>query len=183
MSSSTISDLIEEAGRAHWCTTWHCTTCGVTPWRAGFQRLARTPQQLVAELEQLPLSAWYDLPEFGGAIYYCFSVLHHRELVDQVLNNWLHRLDGHYRIADAVTFYVVREGQSSEGMRDDWLGRSEAMAVESRDPSLLESLVYAYGTRLREHPELLRAAESARRGHAALDRALKRMAEVNPAGT
>jgi hypothetical protein len=57
------------------------------------------------------------------------------------------------------------------------------MAVESGDPSLLESLVYAYGTQLHEHPELLRAAETARRGHAPLGRALKRTAQINPPGT
>jgi hypothetical protein len=183
MSSSTISGLIEEASREHWCTKRYCTTCGATPWRSGLQRVAPTPRRLVSELEQLPLSAWYDLPEFGGAIYHCFSVLRNRELVDQVLNNWLSRLDGHYRIADAVTFYVIREGQSSERARDDWLRRSEAMAVESQDPSLLESLVYAYGAQLREHPDLFRAAENTRRGHAPLDRALKRTAEINPPGT
>jgi hypothetical protein len=134
---------------------------------------------LAGQLEHLPLSAWYGLPEFGGAIYHCFSVLHNRELVDQILDNWLSRLDGHYRVADAVTFYVVRDGQSSGRVHDAWLRRSEAMAVESRDPSLLESLVYACGAQLREHPDRLRAAESTRRGHAPLDRALKRTDEIS----
>jgi len=144
--------------------------------------MALDPARLAHELQQLPLAAWYDLPEFGGAIYHCFATLPSRALVDQVLGDWVSRLAGHYRIADAVTFYVVRDGQSSERLRDDWLRRSEAMALESRDPSLLESLVYAYGTDLHEHPELVRAAEIARRGHAPLDRALKHSAQINSQG-
>ena len=129
------------------------------------------------------MSAWYDLPEFGGAIYYCFSVLGNHTVVDRVLGNWIGRLAGHYRIADAVTFYVVREMQSSERLRRDWLSRSESMAIESRDPSLLESLLYAYSAQLQDHPALVSAAEAALRGHAPLDSALKRMAQINPPGT
>src|SRR5262245_1725273 len=119
MSSSAIADLIDEARRAQWCTKRDCTECGATPWRSRLDRLAADPQRFARELAQLPLSTWYDLPEFGGAIYYCFAALRKRELVDQVLIDWLSRLEGHYRIADAVTFYVIRDGRSSEQVRDE----------------------------------------------------------------
>jgi hypothetical protein len=183
MSSSTIADLIDEARREHWCTKRHCTTCGAGPWRAGVQRIAHTSAHLAQQLELLPLSAWYDLPEFGGAIYHSFSLLSGHDQVDRVLDNWLTRLAGHYRIADAVCFYVIRERQSSERLRHDWLARSEAMAIESRDPSLLETLVYSFEADVHEHTELLRVAESARRGYAPLDRALRRTAEIRAPGT
>ena len=147
------------------------------------QAIASTQGDLARELTLLPLSDWYDLPEFGGAIYFAFALLRDRSLVDQVLESWMARLTGHYRVADAVTFYVVREGRPSERVRVEWLRRAEEMALESGDPSLLESLVYAYLPSVSAHADLLRAAKANRRGHAALDRALRRIAEINSPGT
>jgi hypothetical protein len=180
MISSTIADVIEQARRDHWCTKRHCATCEPTSWCSAVQELAQRPERFARDLARLPVHAWYDLPELGGAIYHAFSVLPRRDLVDQVLQSWLTQLEGHVRIADAVTFYVIREGLSSERLRHEWLRRSESMAVETKDPSLLETLLYALGDEIVDHPQLLRAAELMRRGHAPLDRALKRVAESAP---
>src|SRR4051812_39174131 len=93
MTNSTLAGLIEEAAREHWCTRRYCTDCGAARWQLGLQTVASTPERLGSQLEQLPLSAWYDLPEFGGAIYHCFALIRSRELVDLVLRSWLSRLD------------------------------------------------------------------------------------------
>lgn len=88
-------------------------------------------------------------------------------------------LPGHYRIADAVVFQLVRADLPSEGVSRAWLRQAEEMALESGDPSLIETLVYAYGPHMSTHVELSRVANEQRRGHAPLDRALKRVAAMS----
>ena len=181
MSKSGLAALVEEASEQRWCTQRYCSTCGATPWRNGLRELAILPPDLAVELSQLPLWAWYGLSDIGGAIYYAFASLGSSMLSDRVLSHWLADLSGHIRIADAVSFYVVRGGLASPSMSEEWLRRSEAIAVESHDPSLLETLIYAYGAHVTTHVDLMRAAQRERRGYAPLNRALKRITEsVSP---
>jgi hypothetical protein len=177
-SSSKLAQLVAEARRNRWCTRRFATTCAATSWCAGLQAIG-TKRDLARELALLPLADWYDLPDFGGAIYHAFALLDDVNLVDEVLDSWIAFLPGHYRIADAIIFYVVREGLPSESVRVEWLRRAEEMALESGDASLIESLVYALGPNLGAHVDLLRAANRHRRGHAPLDRALTKFAEVD----
>ncbi|HEY4307650.1 MAG TPA: hypothetical protein VGM82_24460 [Gemmatimonadaceae bacterium] len=183
MSTSRLSQLIATAREERWCTKRLCTTCDASAWRAGLEAIANPPAELARELALLPLADWYDLPELNGAIFFAFRVLRDRELIDQVLNAWIAELPGHYRIADAVVFQLIRADLPSEGVSRAWLRRAEEMALESGDPSLIETLVYAFGPHFNGHVELVRIANEQRRGHAPLDRALKRVAAIGSQDT
>jgi len=81
---------------------------------------------------------------------------------------------------DAVLFYILREGRASASLADRWATLAEEMALETGDPSLLETLIYTRPERFENAGPLLTAARRARRGHAPLDRALKRLGQPIP---
>jgi hypothetical protein len=183
MTVNPLEELLSEAGRRKWCTRRFCTTCGATEFLNGLRRLVgQDGAPLANALAAMDLSAWYDIPDFGGALRLTFDALPWPFLVDDVVSAWLPRVDGHVRLIDAVLFHVVREGRLDDALGAQWLSVAESAAIESGDPSLLESLVYALRERMLERPELMRVAQKARRGHSPLHRAMAKLPSVDAAG-
>jgi hypothetical protein len=183
MSENPLEELLSEAGRRKWCTRRFCTTCGATEFLNGLRRMVGQDGALLADaLAAMDLSAWYDVPDFGGALRLTFDALPWPFLVDDVVSAWLPRVHGHVRVIDAVLFHLVREGRLDDQLRAQWIGVAESAAIESGDPSLLESLVYALRERMLEYPELMRVAQRARRGHSPLHRAMAKLPGIGGTG-
>jgi hypothetical protein len=149
-------------------------------WRDQFRDALRArglanPTAMVASLEHMTLSEWYRVQHVGGAIGIAFAMLADRTQVDAVLASWRSRITGHVRLIDSVVFHLVRRGLPSGSGADAWLGLARAEALRSRDPSLLETLVYALGTSVVSDPHLFDAAQAQRRGYSPLHRALDRV--------
>ena len=183
MISNGIEALLAEAGRRRWCTKRFCTTCGATEFRAALRSLAEGEGCALAEsMRAMELSAWYEVPDVGGAVGHVFDALLRSSLVDEVLRAWLPRVSDHPRLVDAVIFHVVRQGRGESGTRDSWLATAESVAVARADPSLLETLVYTLRAGVTERADLLRVAQLTRREYKPLDRALSRVATASPRG-
>src|SRR5258708_14327987 len=123
----------------------------------------------------MDLSAWYAVEDVGGAVGIAFSLLSPQPpLIASVLAAWQPRIAGHTRLIDAVMFHVVRRGIAPADAAVQWTAVARSEAIASRDPSLLETMVYALGSRVADDLALLAAAKEQRRGYAPLHRALSR---------
>jgi hypothetical protein len=173
-----IESALREAGAKHWCTKAMCSTCGATEFR---QRLAplfvRDATSLAESIGSMDLSVWYSVEHVGGAIALVFNQLSDPQAVDSVLGAWRSRIHGHTRIIDSVVFHLVRRRLPSAKESAAWLGIARDEALETLDPSLLETLAYALNTSMASDPDLLAAANRQRRGYSPLHRALIRVVD------
>ncbi len=171
-----IEQVLHEAGVRRWCTKPVCTTCGATQFREALCSSGLTsPLAMMKALEGMELSAWYDVDYPGGALNLAFKHLSNVQQVDRVLANWRMRIAGHVCVIDSVVFHIVRRGLSSPAEAEAWLSLARAEALASRDPSLLETLVYALGRNITSDTALFDVAKVKRRGYSPLQRALNRM--------
>ena len=181
MSANPLLDVLADVRRKRWCTKLTCTTCGAHEYRRALDGVAGPDgEHLARAMAELDLAAWYDVEDVGGALGLAFASLRARRHVDHVLAAWLPRLQGHIRIADAVLFHVVRPGSTSTDLAHQWLEAAETMALETGDPSLLESLLYTQGGRIRANTILWERIQIARRGYAPLDRAAAKLGQRVP---
>lgn len=170
-----LEATLGEAGRHRWCTKQVCTTCGAGEFRASIAAAQTSLGSLAEALGTMDLSAWYAVEDLGGAIAIVFAPLISRSLIDGVLTAWRVRIAGHVRLLDAVVFHLVRGSRVSPTEAERWLALARAEALATKDPSLLESLVYTLGPRIVTDTPLLHAAVGRRRGYAPLHRAIKRV--------
>ena len=167
--------LVADSRQRGLCTRPWCTTCAATEFR---EALRRDRAGLAADLASLPLADLEVTPDWGDPLRLALDELGSAELMDHVLQAWLPHLDDHVRLADLVVFYYVRRGALFAPMSVDtlqeWLGRSIDVANQSRDSSLVESLIYTLGGQIKEHPELVELVKELQPGSRAIALALER---------
>lgn len=105
------------------------------------------------------LSMWYSINEFESVLRHLLLKLPSRAR-DAVLHAWLPKIDGHLRIADVIVFQIIRNGYASSTLADLWIYRAIKMAMETEDPSLVESLLYTLGDRSSEQADFVKIAIS-----------------------
>ena len=172
-----LADLLLRAALGRWCTDASGDHCDPAEFRRELHAIAGDDGRPLADaLCALDLSAWYDLPHFRGALRLTMEALRSPAQIDAVLRAWLPRLPGHVRIADVVLFHYVRPGLVSPEVAERWLEASVTLAVESEDPSLLESVLYCLtGPALDRRPALLAAAKRVGRRFRQVRKALDRV--------
>ena len=161
---SSFLSLVLDARRRDWCTLPMCTTCGATAFKDALRQLGG---ELAGDLATLELDALESVPEWQDPTRLALDELDSADLKDRVFEAWLPQLDVHVRLADVVLFYYVRRGALFAPMSirilTRWLQRCIDIACRTRDPSLVESLVYTLGPRVQDYPELTAVIRELRR--------------------
>lgn len=169
-----LEAILQEAGSNHLCTKQVCTTCGAGEFRASIAAAQTSHTSLTTVLGTMDLSAWYAVEDLGGAIAIVFAPLGDSSAIDEIVTSWRARVAGHTRLLDAVVFHLIRTGMVSSPEAERWIALARTEALATKDPSLLESLVYTLGPRIKTDVPLLTAALARRRDYAPLHRAINR---------
>jgi hypothetical protein len=133
-------------------------------------------ESLSRDLAEVDLELLTQLPRWDDCIELALELLTTPDQADRVLRAWLPQISKYVRLADIVLFRRVRLGilfaPMSIEVHQAWIAACVVLALRSRDPSLLESLVYTLRGDLTRYPELLPALAAVRRESPRLDRAL-----------
>ena len=152
---SRFLSLVVDARRRDWCTHPACTTCGAAEFKDALRQLGG---ELAGDLATLELDALESVPEWQDPTRLALDELDSADSKDHVLEAWLPQLEAHVRLADIVLFYYVRRGTLFAPMSitilKQWLQRCIDIACRTRDASLVESLVYTLGPRVKDNSEL-----------------------------
>ena len=151
--------LLRQLNAKRWCTDPHCTTCGAMPFRSAFNALYEHDLRgLADDLASMDLTELQQARGWDGALRIVFDCLDEPGLRERVFNAWLEKLDAQPRIADFVLFHYMRHGslfgRISNDLLSRWVEQCEAIALESSDASLVESLVYTLGDGIRSNRPL-----------------------------
>lgn len=154
--SNPVLDAMREANERQWCVSLYCTTCGALDYR---KRLRESGgplgAHLVDHLAAIDIDELMAIPRWQEALV--IAVID-TPFVGVALEAWLAKAKGNIRFADETLYNIIRSVSSREGIRIKWVNVCMAMAIESKDFSLVESLVLVLGRDSMKYPELIDVA-------------------------
>lgn len=124
-----------------------------------FLRLRGWREHLAEEMLTLPISDFLKLQYWDGHLRMAFFCLREHDLQAQALESWLQSFDDGIRFADVVLFYLVKPSYVGTPVGDAWIQKTVALAEQTKDLSLVESLVWTLGRSASNHPAFVSLAK------------------------
>ena len=160
--------------------TPYCTTCGSLDYRNKLKELAGPlGGPLANALEDIDINELTIVPKWQDGLLIAVIDLPMSMQVEGILRTWLPRAIGNIRFADYVLFKIARYLPRQSDTRRDWLNACMAMAIDSKDFSLVESLMLVLGQDANNHQELMTIATDYARTSGQMRRVLVNACNLN----
>lgn len=162
-----VIEIMQEGIRNNWCMEPGCTTCGCRRYvdaLKGLSGIAGGP--LVDSMSNIDFDDLKAIHGWRDALLIAAMVTPNLE---PVLRSWLPRAIEDIRIVDGILFEIVRRYYGKSDIREQWESAGTALALETGDFSLTESLIL---TMRSSAPEEL---QSLARNHAESSAQMKRV--------
>lgn len=154
--SNPLLDIMREGNSRKWCMTPYCTTCGSLEYRSMLKELAGPfGGPLANALQDIDINELTSVPNWQDGLLIAIIDLPISMQVDGILKTWLPKAVANIRFADYVLFKIVRCLSRESNTRREWIKLCLEMAVETKDFSLIESLVLVLGQDAKNFPELI----------------------------
>lgn len=169
-----FAELVKLAVKSRWCTDLYCTTCGNRQFRDGLTQIDNGLGGHLADLlSNLDIDEYTRVGKWLDCLRIAFVDLPFAPQRDGVLKNWLSYARTNVRFADGILYYIVRY-LPPDDIRQSWISSCVDLALESKDPSLVESLVWVLGPQLVRHPNLVDVAHGLTAASAKVQTALRK---------
>ena len=147
-------DLLTKAEKEQWCVQPFCTTCGARDFRTRLAEIKSLGDDLrkTHPLELLQHPSWSDALRIT-AYDFRFSIDW-----DSILQSWLLEASEDVIFLDHVFFYLLSKVPCKTATHEKWVAACISVALSSKSPSLLESLIRVLGASAANHPKLIAAA-------------------------
>jgi len=155
-----FEDIISQAFTYNWCVDPHCTTCGSREFKSALLQLNNEVDNgLVKALESIDIQGIVNFPRWSACLQIALNFIKNPDDMDSILSSWLPKLSSNIRLADLVLFHFVKRGclfaPMSIDMLRNWVDACITLAIQTKDESLIESLIYVEAEDLINHPELI----------------------------
>ena len=177
-------EAVRQAAERNWCVQPYCTTCGTGDFRAALHTIGgQLGGPLADALGSVSLRELTSLPHWSGAIELAVRELPLPGQMTSLLESWLDRSDENIRFFDVVLYKLVRHLTKGHPLRERWIAKGIALAVQTRDFSLVESLVLMLRGRAVQHRQLVDLAKEFAAESTQMQRVLRNACnmETNPA--
>lgn len=144
-----------------------------------FTSVGRSSEYLLNELLTLPIKELIKLKAWPEIIRMVFHVLPPTKPHNLILRKWLLEVEDNVRVTDVLLFYVVRKTQIDPDIYEAWVQKAIGLAVQSRDVSLVESLILTVNDSISKYRWLLDLATELSQESLATKMALTKMAGCN----
>lgn len=178
--SNPLLDIIRKAQEQKWCVTPYCTTCGSREYRNSLKNLAGTLGGELANAladinpEELPsIQHWQD------ALLIAIIDLPISLQVEGVLKAWLPKANNNLFFADFALYKVVRQFPKDNETRNLWIGNCMATALNTKNFSLIESLILVLQQDTLNYPDLIAIATKYAKTSAQMRRVLHNACNLN----
>ena len=170
--SNTFIDIIREAHTHKWCTTPYCTTCGAQDYRKALRNLGEVAEGgLAAALADLNPSQLVKENNWQDALLVAVIDLPLSHQLEDIIKAWLAKFNDDIGFADFVLFKIIPCLSTQSAIRQEWINKSIALAKDTRNFSLIESLLLILKKDSLENPELIETAKD----YAKTSRQMKRV--------
>lgn len=172
--SNPFLNIVREATRLKWCTTLHCTTCGATEYRKALRNLGGALGGPLADsLADLDLKEITKLPNWQDAVLIALMELSSSIQVEGILNAWISKSkDDDIDVLDLILFKVIKNLPPNNLLRVQWISRCIKLAIQTKNPSLVESLVLVLKHEFVNNSELFAIASDIARDSKQMQRVL-----------
>ena len=172
--SNPLSDIISKAHEQKWCVTPYCTTCGSREYRNALQELSGPlGGGLANALADIDLQEISLLPNWQDALLVAIMDLPISQQVEGVLEAWLPKISDNIALADLILYKIVRYMRKDNAIRNNWIDRCIDIAINSRNFSLIESLLLVLRREAWNYRKLIAIAKEYSYSSAQMDRALR----------
>jgi hypothetical protein len=172
--SNPLYDIISKAHEQNWCVTPYCTTCGAQEYRNALRELSGSMGGGLADaLADIDLQEISLLPNWKDALLVAIMDLPISQQVEDVLNAWLPKISDHIALADLLLYKIVRYMIKDNATRNNWIERCIDIAINSKNFSLIESLLLVLKRDAWDYPKLIAVAKEYANSSAQMERALR----------
>ena len=172
--SNPLNEIIYKAHEQNWCVTPYCTTCGSREYRNALRELSGPlGGGLANALADIDLQEISLLPNWQDALLVAIMDLPISQQVEDVLNAWLPKISGHVALADLILHKIVRYMRKDNVTRNNWIEHCIDIAINSRNYSLIESLLLVLRREAWDYRKLIAIAKEYSYSSVQMDRVLR----------
>ncbi|MBC7929889.1 MAG: hypothetical protein H7Z38_04905 [Rubrivivax sp.] len=155
-----FAQLVKKASELNWCTQIYCTTCANGEFRKDLKQLGGGNSfELAQVLADLDIDEYSWLRDWDDCLRIAFLHLPFPGQHEKILSSWIPKLNKNIRFADVVLFYIVRSLPFGIETSRAWISACVNLAVNSKDESLVESLVWVLRSELPKYDGLIHTAK------------------------
>ncbi len=178
MTQPTVNSFLKalrQAAKENWCVQPYCTTCGAREFRSALRQVGgELGGPLADALADVNLDELTSLPKWNDAI----EIVPLPGQAISLLERWLARADENIRFFDVVLYKLVRYLPEEHPVRAQWIAKGIAFAVETRDFSLVESLILTLRGKAVQHEQLMHLAKQFAVGSKQMQRVLRNACNI-----
>ncbi len=172
--------VLRRAVERNWCMRPYCTTCGAKEFRRALREVGgELGGPLANALADMRLDELTSLPGWDGALEIGVRELPLSGQVTSLLESWLIRADQNLRFLDFVLYKLVRRLPEGHLARTSWETKALSIATQTRDFSLVESLVLTLRDRAVAYVELMDVAKTFATRSTQMRRVLRNACNIN----
>jgi hypothetical protein len=172
--SNPLYDIIRKAHEQKWCVTPYCTACGAHEYRNALQELSGPLGGGLADaLADIDLQEISLLPNWQDALLVAIMDLPVSQQVESVLKAWLPKMSDNIALADLILYKIVRYMRKDNATRNNWIVRCIDIGINSRNFSLIESLLLLLRREAWNYRKLIAIAKEYSYSSAQMDRVLR----------
>jgi hypothetical protein len=169
-----LYDIIRKANEQKWCMTPYCTTCGSREYRKALKDLSGPlGGGLANALCDINFQEITSIPNWQDALLVAIIDLPISMQVGGVLKAWLEKTGSNIFFIDLVLYKIVRHLPKNNETRNLWIDHCMTMALNTKDFSLVESLILLLRKDALSHSELIAIAKEYAKTSAQMRRVLR----------
>ncbi|GAB6283328.1 MAG: hypothetical protein STSR0008_20900 [Ignavibacterium sp.] len=152
-------EIALKAAELRWCTEPYCTTCGNQEIRNELRKISKDGGfELAKQLSELSPSDIVNLPNWDNCIRLAFFEIVLLGPKEKVLEAWFSKLDKEIYFADVILFYIIRSLSFEMSVTKEWINKCISLAIDFKNESLIESLIWTLGVNINKYPNLFEIA-------------------------
>jgi hypothetical protein len=169
-----LYDIIRKANEQKWCMTPYCTTCGSREYRKALKDLSGPlGGGLANALCDINFQEITSIPNWQNALLVAIIDLPISMQVGGVLKAWLEKTGSNIFFIDLVLYKIVRHLPKDNETRNLWIDHCMSVALNTKDFSLVESLILVLRQDALDHSELISIAKEYAKTSAQMRRVLR----------
>jgi hypothetical protein len=129
-------------------------------------------EHLAEELESLPLLDFLKLEHWDRCLCLAFEIINDQQLHATILREWIKMCPDSTHFVDLVVFYLLPHVDLNSDLTKEWTERAIKLAITTKDPSLVESLIWRLKANAKVYPDFISLANEMRTHSPAIEKAM-----------
>lgn len=155
-----IDKIYQKATNENWCTKAFCTTCGSFEFNNITENeLKANSEVFIDDLRNCDFDVLAQKEDWTGGLYRIFQNIEVFGRKTEILDFWLNRsnISGHQY--NSLFFFLVRHSESND-IKDIWTRKLTHIAKQTKNGSIVESLLIDLKDKVKYFPELCNLVET-----------------------